>query len=158
MKTILLLFCVMFKFPWVLNRVYCKWGLLQLWKSFWCRKKVHLEKQQCWAHVFPGKLNDQHEVPQVSAKFILINSCTLLPVNSVLESQQTAVLFISWHLVFNTFFTHTTWRSQKWISESAHVLISKWVETNSNIWSISSFLNFKRYVLCHTKLSVNYHR
>lgn len=47
-------------------------------------KEVHLEKQQCWAHLFPGKLNDQHEVPQVSAKFTLINSCTLLPVNSVL--------------------------------------------------------------------------
>lgn len=73
-------------------------------------------------------------------------------------SQQTAVLFISWHLVFNTFFTHTTWRSQKWISESAHVVISKWAETNSNMWSISSFLSFKRYVFCHTKLSMNHHR
>lgn len=58
-------------------------------------KEVHLEKQKCWAHLFPGKLNDQHEVAQVSAKFTLINSCSLLPVNSVLESQQTAVLFIS---------------------------------------------------------------
>lgn len=58
-------------------------------------KEVHLEKQQCWAHLFLGKLNDQHEVAEVSAKFALINSCTSLTVNSVLESQQTAVLVIS---------------------------------------------------------------
>lgn len=121
-------------------------------------KELHLEKQECWAHLFPGKLNDQHEVAQVSAKFTLINSCTVLTVSSVLESQQTAVLFISWHLVFNTFLTHITWRSQKWISESAHVVLPKWAETISNIWSISNFLNFKRYDFCHAKISVDHGR
>lgn len=121
-------------------------------------KEVHLEKQQCWAHLFLGKLNDQHEVAEVSAKFTLINSCTSLTVNSVLECQQTAVLVISWHLVFNRFLTHTTCRSQKWISESAHVVLPKWAETISNIWSISNFLNFKRYVFCHAKVFVDHRR
>lgn len=133
-------------------------GFIAIVEKLLVHREVQLEKWQCWAQLFPGKLNDQHEVTQVSAKFLLINSCTLLPVNSVIGSQQTAVLFISWHLVFNGFLTHTNWRSQKLISESAHVVVPKWAETISNIWSISNFLNFKRYVFCHGKVSVDHHR
>lgn len=143
-----MLFCVMSKSPWRVK------GSITTMERLLVQKEVQMEKKnQCWAHLFLGKLNDQHEVAQVSAKLMLVNSCILLSINSVLESQQTAVQFRRWYLLFTRFLTHTAWKSQQLKSDFTQVVLAKWAETISNIWSLSHFfIHLKRYFSVMLKL------
>ena len=109
------------------------------------QKEVQVEKTSAGLTFSLASRMTSMRWPKSHEKLTLINSCTLLPINSVLESHQRAVQFRRWYLLSTRFLTPTAWKSQELISDFAHVVLPKWAETISNIWRLSHFfINFKR--------------